>query len=91
MKILWSDLDPAVDPTATFPLAGSPGSGDSFVLTFLSLIGQTYRLEWSDSLNPPSWSVVADSVPGTGNTLSITDPGLFLQAQRFYRVVVLPP
>jgi len=81
----------AVDPNATFPLAGALGGSDSFVITFPSLVGQTYRAERSDSLSPPSWLPVADDVPGTGGAIPITETGISLQMQRFYRVLILPP
>jgi hypothetical protein len=72
-------------------LAGTLGGSDSFVITFPSLVGQTYRVQISDSLSPASWATVADDVAGTGDAISITDPGVSLQAQRFYRVLVLAP
>jgi hypothetical protein len=80
-----------VDPNATFPLAGTLGGSDSFVITFPSLAGQTYRLERSDSLSPTAWQTVADNVPGTGDPIPITDTAASLQMQRFYRVLLLPP
>ena len=81
----------AMDPSARLPMTGGLGSGDSFVISFPSLIGQTYRIERTDSLSPASWSTVADNVPGTGDAIPIADPGMLLQMQRFYRVVLLPP
>jgi hypothetical protein len=78
-----------VNPATRFPLTGGLGSSGSFVLRFPSLIGQTYRVERTDSLSPVSWSTVADNVPGTDAAIPITDTGL--QTQRFYRVVILVP
>ena len=81
----------AVDPDARLPLAGALGSGDNFVITFPSQVGQTYRVERSNSLSPPAWQTVADNVPGTGDPIPITDTGVSLQTRRFYRVLLLPP
>ena len=80
-----------VSGTATFPLGGSLGSGDAFVIRFPSQVGQTYRVERSASLSPAYWSPVADNVPGTGAAIQIPDSGASLQAQRFYRVIILSP
>ena len=80
-----------VNPAAMFPVAGALGSGGSFVITFSSLIGQTYRVERSDSLSPATWHTVADNVPGTGDPIPIADTAASLQMQRFYRVLLLPP
>ncbi len=81
----------AVNPNASFPVAGSLNTNGPFAITFPSQIGQTYRVERTDSLSPTDWSTVADNVPGTGNTILIPDPGVWLQTQRFYRVVLLFP
>jgi hypothetical protein len=62
-----------------------------FAITFPSRSGQNYRVERADSLSAPAWSAVADNVPGTGSPIQIIDTSTSLQAQRFYRVVVLLP
>jgi hypothetical protein len=80
-----------VDGTNTFPVGGVLGSGDAFVVSFPSQVGQTYRLERSESLTPASWSPVADNVPGTGALMQIPDADVSRQTQRFYRVVILSP
>jgi hypothetical protein len=80
-----------VSGTGTFPLGCGLGSGDTFVISFPNQVGQTYRVERSASLSPASWSPVADNVPGSGATIQIPDAGLSLQAQRYYRAVILSP
>jgi hypothetical protein len=80
-----------VNGTGTFPLSGGLGSGDTFVISFPSQVGQTYEVERSPSLSPAAWSSVTNNVPGTGAPIQIPDTGGSLQAQRFYRVVVLSP
>ena len=81
----------AIDPNATFSLTGAPGGGDSFVITFPSLVGQTYRVERTDSLVPLAWQIVADNLPGTGSPIPVPDTEASSQAQRFYRVLILSP
>jgi hypothetical protein len=80
-----------VDPSSTLPLTGALGSGDGFVMSFPSQYGQTYRVERTDNLSPAAWTPVADNLPGTGGVIQVTDSGVSQQAQRFYRVVILPP
>jgi len=80
-----------VSGTGTFPLGGGLGSGDTFVITFPSQLGQTYELERSASLSPASWSPVTNNVPGTGAVIQIPDAGMSLRAQRYYRAVILSP
>jgi len=80
-----------VNPSARFPLAGSLSGGGSFTITFPSQLGQTYRVERSDSVSPASWSTVADNMPGTGSAILILDSGMGLQRQQFYRALILPP
>ena len=67
------------------------GDSDHFVVTFPSLIGQTYRVEKTASLSPITWQTVADAIPGTGNPISIPDAGISLQSQQYYRVLLLSP
>jgi len=80
-----------VNPSARFPVAGSLSGGGSFAITFPSQLGQSYRVERSDSVSPGSWSAVADNVPGTGSAILILDSGSELQMQRFYRALILLP
>ena len=81
----------AVDPSAALPLAGSLGSNGTFVIAFPSQPGETYCVQWTESLSTPVWQTVADHLPGTGYAISITDLSVSLQAQRFYRTAILPP
>ena len=61
------------------------------MISFPSLMGQVYRVERTESLCPASWAAVAENVPGTGDTITIADPGRSLQIQGYYRVILLPP
>lgn len=62
-------------------------------ITFTTVSGQHYRVEFSNSLTQPAWTTVlgAADVPGTGGEVQIADndPVLAGIKQRFYRVVLL--
>jgi hypothetical protein len=81
----------AVNGAGGFSLSGDFANGNAFVISFPGQPGQTYRVERSDSLSLASWLPVADNVPGSNGLIQISDMGVSLQAQRFYRVVILPP
>lgn len=89
---------PPLSDTKTFavvvlsppPLIGTLQPTDGMVtLSFSSLPGQVYQLEVKDSLNAPTWSPLGAPLTGTGEVLAVSD-ALSGQAQRFYRLVVLP-
>jgi hypothetical protein len=81
----------AVDPGSPPQAAGAFTNANTFVTRFTSYLGQTYRVERSDSLSPTAWVTVADNVPGTGSLIQIPDTGAPLPSQRFYRVMLLSP
>ena len=74
--------------TASALRAGGGVAGNSFVLAFPSQYGQMYRVEQTDQLIPPSWSVVADQLSGTGSPLQVTNANA---GSRYYRIVLLAP
>ncbi|MGB0993556.1 MAG: hypothetical protein ACPG32_13940, partial [Akkermansiaceae bacterium] len=61
---------------------------------FPTVIGKSYRVEWSDSLQPGSWNVVEtnnipqDNIVGTGGTIQVTDTNGATHTRRFYRINV---
>ena len=60
---------------------------------FTSMPGRNYALEHGTTLNPPQgWQPVpgANSLPGTGSEISVTDPGAVSRGRTFYRAVLLP-
>jgi hypothetical protein len=60
-------------------------NGSNIVISFLSEIGQLYRIERNDRLDGSLWTTVTDNVAGTGAILQVNEPSS--SAQRFYRVV----
>ncbi len=63
-------------------------------VSFTTTSGQTYRLEYKNSLADPGWTSVpgADAVSGTGNivTVSDSDPNARNLRHRFYRARLCP-
>ena len=69
----------------------SPSSG-SMTLTWPSVPGKTYRVQWSDALGTSSFGGSAQSPlieASLGSTTSWTDPASN-SSRRFYRVIVVP-
>jgi fibronectin type 3 domain-containing protein len=69
-----------------------PKSGDVTV-AFNTAANHTYVLRYKNSLTDADWTDVGTAVPGTGATVSVTDPGAAAPAngnhQRFYRAFLL--
>lgn len=68
----------------------TPGSG-SISLTFPTLRGKTYRVEYTDSLGPGpiTWQSLVGTFTATTDTRTIPDNSVGMQQQRFYRIVQL--
>ena len=66
------------------------GGGNDVTVSFPSVAGRTYRVESSASLTSPSWSPVADNLPGTGAPIHVTDTAVIGEL-RFYRAVAILP
>ena len=54
---------------------------------FQSDVGRTYRVQYKDDLNSPTWLLLSGPFPGNGNVITIEDDNLG-SPQRFYQVVV---
>ena len=79
--------DDAVPPLA---LSGFYWAGQDLHLQFASISGRLYRVERTLLLTTQSWSSVADSIPGSGGLVEVTDPAAAQRLQGFYRLVLLP-
>jgi hypothetical protein len=53
-------------------------------ISFTTMAGQTYALEYKDSLDEPRWTAL-NAVTGTGDILTVNDPAPSV-LNRFYRV-----
>jgi hypothetical protein len=64
--------------------------GNNVRISFPSAVGQTYRIERSFTLQSPAWSVLADSLVGTGSIITVLDSAaLGQQTAAFYRAVLI--
>ncbi|HTI98954.1 MAG TPA: protease pro-enzyme activation domain-containing protein [Dongiaceae bacterium] len=58
-------------------------------LTWSALAGETYRLQYKNSLTDTNWTDVPGDIPANGDPTTATEAA-GTTAQRFYRVLVLP-
>ena len=84
-----SGTDPN-DRTSLLKISQMTPDGNDMTLGFLTVLGKTYRLERSDTLQNGSWQTVQNNIAGTGGTVQIIDPDGTAQPNRFYRIVVTP-
>jgi PKD repeat protein len=59
-------------------------------ITFTSVAGQSYRVEYADALPASSWSTAVDSILANSNVTVARHAGGAGQRMRFYRVRLLP-
>ena len=82
------------NPNSRLHISAVTTSGSDLVIGFPTISGKTYQVEWSDSLQPDSWSIVEnnsspqENIPGTNGTVQVTDTNGANQPRRFYRVAV---
>ena len=78
----------AADPTF---ILGMRSDGGDFFFTFKSVAGRTYRIEYTDDFNAPTWLPFGAFVTAIGPTTEVPDPGVIAgHPSRFYRARVLP-
>ncbi len=69
------------------PLLTAPTlDGNDLILSFQTLAGRTYSVEYKDSLSDPVWQQLG-SVPGDGDLMRMTN-SISAAQQRFYRLKV---
>jgi hypothetical protein len=64
-------------------------NGADVIVSFASVTGKNYRLEWSSAPGGGSWTTVQDNIPGTNGIVPITHVGAAALPQRYYRVWLL--
>jgi glucose/arabinose dehydrogenase len=62
----------------------------TMVVSFASVSGKRYQVEYRDDLLTGVWQILAINIPGTGGPVTVEDPAAAGQPQRFYRVRLLP-
>jgi von Willebrand factor type A domain/Putative Ig domain/Immunoglobulin I-set domain len=87
---VWQDylagLNP-LDTNSTFAIQ-SVSSPTAPQITFNTVLGRTYQIDWTTSLNG-SWTVLLDGIAGTGGNVTYTDQrNLSGVSTVFYRVSV---
>ena len=71
-------------------------SGTDYLLTFPSVAGKHYTVEYSAVLPAENWQFVqtggnpATGIVGTGNPIQVADSGGAIHGKRFYRIRVGP-
>ena len=63
--------------------------GNSLVMSWPTISGQAYQIEYKDNLSTNVWLPLGLPLTGTGSALTITND-VTLSAQRFYRLSILP-
>jgi hypothetical protein len=66
-------------------------TGQAARLSFTTALGRTYRVEYKNTWNDISWTVLlgAEDVAGTGGIVQVDDPSARTLGKRFYRVVMV--
>lgn len=75
------------DPNLRFTAIAK--SGNDILLNFPTVFGRLYEIDGKSNLND-SWTVVTNSISGSGGILSAMEAGGANQVQRFYRATQLP-
>ena len=65
------------------------GSNGQIQLTFNTLLGQHYQVQFKDQLSAATWTVLGGTIVGTGSSLTVSDD-MTGSPQRFYRLLALP-
>jgi hypothetical protein len=78
------------DPNSALRITSATAAGGKFVVSFPSVAGKFYAVEYTDSLPNATWPVLATNIAGTGGTIPITDTIPAGVVQRYYRVKLLP-
>jgi glucuronoarabinoxylan endo-1,4-beta-xylanase len=87
---VWT-FSTAVNPADAPAVAASASPSNTCAISFGTRLGQTYRVERTESLVTAAWVALSNGVAGTGTRLTIADANLALSGGRFYRVLLLAP
>ena len=70
-------------------LAGIIVTAEAIAITWQVVPGVTYRVQFKDDLNEAAWRDFGNAIVASEASLTISDPALTQNTQRFYRVVVV--
>jgi len=77
-------------PKSTFRITSITDSSGTVQVTFDSVLGETYRLEYRDDFVSGSWLLMQDQIAGTGASVQLADPSAAGVTKRFYRLAIEP-
>ena len=64
-------------------------AGGTFTIQASAIPGRTYRVEFKDQLNAPTWTTLGTNLTATSSQIVVSG-NLGSTAQRFYRVMLVP-
>lgn len=76
------------DPNSRFVATTTVNGSGQPQVSWPSIAGINYRVDYSNSLSSPNWQPLA-TIPGTGSPLTFTDTTQPMPSQRFYKVIPL--
>ncbi|MEZ5328292.1 MAG: hypothetical protein R3F19_24875 [Verrucomicrobiales bacterium] len=59
-------------------------------ISWASVPGKSYRLQYKNTLSDPSWIEVPPTIVATGQTSSTVDQTSGTTVNRYYRIAVIP-
>lgn len=74
----------SAEPPAHLSLVDASLAGDQFQFRFNGQAGQSYVVEWTESLVSPAWQTLTSAAPTDGEPVTVSEP--LGSSQRFYRV-----
>ena len=78
------------NPNSRFAISSIASSAGNIQISFLSVSGKTYQLQYRNDLSSGNWLTLADQIFGTGGTIQIVDHSATGVTRRFYRFVLEP-
>jgi hypothetical protein len=82
--------DPKNDGSVFHVISITPVGGGSRQLVWSGNPARSYRAEFKDDLNAPTWTQVAGTISWNGSVATITDSTVGGSSHRYYRAVRLP-
>jgi hypothetical protein len=79
------------DASSVFRVSSIEPTANGLEVTFNSVNGKTYRLEFSPDLSAGSWRTVGDPIDGNGHPLKLSDPKPPKEGRGFYHIAVDEP
>jgi hypothetical protein len=80
----------AVPTAPSLQLGAVSLKSGSLSFSWPSATGQTYQVQYTDTLEAPVWNSIGPDLAGSGSPLAVTLP-VSGAPQRFYRVVLVQP